>query len=103
VDATSGGNTSGRSTNLFHDASLALGKGDVAARLVGDELDLNLPTFAVALFVIIVVIISGAGTGTLGATRLAAIADRVRLIEVGRRGLVVLIRDVGHCRGYRGV
>jgi hypothetical protein len=32
--------------HLLHNTGLALGKGDVATRLVGDELDLNLATLA---------------------------------------------------------
>lgn len=87
-------------TNLLHDSSLALGECDVATRLVADELDLDLATLAAALVVVIIVIFGCAGTGTLDAAILSdagvAIADRMRLVELGRRGLVVLISDVGH-------
>jgi hypothetical protein len=44
--------------SLLHDSSLALGKCDVSARLVADELDLNLATLATALLVIIVVVVA---------------------------------------------
>jgi hypothetical protein len=70
----------------------------VSARLVANELDLNLTALATALFIVIVVVIVGGAlarsldTATLGGG--SAIA--VRVVEVGRRRLVVLIGDVGH-------
>lgn len=83
---------------LLHNAGLALGKGDVASRFIVDKLDLNLATLTTSLLVIVVVVVGGAGALTLDATVLAdaAIADRVRLVEVAGRALVVLISDVGH-------
>lgn len=87
-------------THLLHDSSFTLGKGDVSARLVADELDLDLAALAAALLIIVVVVVVGGGTLALDATALrrgAAIADGVRLVEVVGRSLVVLIRDVGHC------
>jgi hypothetical protein len=94
---------------LLHDAGFSLGEGDVPTRLVADELDLNLPPFASALFVVIVVIV---GTRTLAFDAAGLGGDRiaiaVRLVQVGGRCLVVLIRDVGHfppsiieCRPYK--
>lgn len=87
-------------TNLLHNTGLALGKGDVATRLVGDELDLNLATLAATFLIIVVVVVGGdAGSRALGATGVArrvAIADRVGVVEVVGRSLIVLVGDVGH-------
>ena len=47
---------------LLHDTSLALGKGNVSTRLVGDELDLNLAALAAALLIVIIVV-HGINTG----------------------------------------
>lgn len=93
-------------TDLLHDASLALGKGNVAARLVRDELDLNLATLAAALFVIIVIIVRRRRTLALDAARVggrAAVADRVGVVNVVGGGLVVLVGDVGHGCGCGGL
>ena len=89
-------------THLLHDTGLALGKGDVAARLVLDELDLDLPALAAGLVVIVVVVVLG-GTRALGATvRISleecAVVGQV-VVDVGRRVLVV----VGDFRGHGGV
>jgi hypothetical protein len=70
----------------------------MAARLVGDKLDLNLSTLASGLIVVIVIVVGGRGTLAFDAARL----DRIpvsdgMLVEGGWRALVVLIRDVGHC------
>jgi hypothetical protein len=85
-------------THLLHYSRLALREGDVPTRLVADKLDLNLATLATALLIVVIVVVGGAGAGTFDAATFdrIAIADRVRLVEVGRGGLVVLIRDVGH-------
>lgn len=86
-------------TNLLHDTSLSLGKGDVATRLVADELDLNLATLAIALLIIIVVVVGGRGTLALHTTRFgrgAAIANGLGIVKLGGRGLVVLVGDVCH-------
>lgn len=86
-------------TDLLHNTSLALGKGDVSTRLVADELDLNLATLAAALLIIVVLVVGGGLSLTLHAAGFlgcAAIADGVRVVKLGRRGLVVLIGDVGH-------
>ena len=70
----------------------------MSARLVVDELDLDLATLAAALAIlIVVVVVGGAGTRALDAAilRAGAVPD-VRIVEFCRRRLVVLIRDVGH-------
>lgn len=82
------------STYLLHDASLALGEGDVSARLVLDELDLNLPALAAGLVVIVVVVV-GSRARTLGAAicvagNESAIVARAVVVDGGRRVLVVL-------------
>lgn len=91
-----------KKTHLLHDAGLALGKGDVAARLVADELDLNLATLAAALLVIVVVVV-GSWARSLDAAALVrvAIAHRVRVVELRGRRLVVLVGDVGHVERLR--
>lgn len=97
--STVGGARDTVATHLLHDAGLALGEGDVAARLVGDELDLNLAALAAALLVVVIVVIGRARPGALDAAGFGgsiAIADRVRVVELGGRRLVVLISDVGH-------
>jgi hypothetical protein len=69
----------------------------MAARLVADELDLNLATLTAALLIIIVVVVASWRTLALDTARLCGVAiANVLLIELGRRGLVVLICDVGH-------
>lgn len=92
----------GQFVGLLHDTRLALGKGDVAARLVADELDLNLATLAAALLVIVVVVV-GSWARSLDAAALVrvAIADRVRVVELRGRRLVVLVGDVGHVERLR--
>ena len=87
-----------RGTNLFHDTGLALGEGDVATRLVGDELDLDLPALATRLIIIVVVVVGGRGTLAFDTTVLArgiAIPDGV-VVEARWGGRVVLVGDVGH-------
>ena len=85
-------------TDLLHDASFPLGEGNVATRLVADELDLNLATLAAALLVLVILVVGGRGSLALDTARLggSSVAIAVRLVELGRRGLLVLIRDVGH-------
>lgn len=109
LDATAGGpgseqkrqRTEGRETHLLHNTGLTLGKGNVTPRLVADELDLNLAALAVALVVVIVVVVGGRGAlaldaaGLLGAAGVAVAADRLGVVEVGRR-LLVMVGDVGH-------
>lgn len=86
--------------HLLHDTGLPLGEGNVATRLVRDELDLNLAALTAWLVIIIVVVVGGRGPLTLdptviGAANGAAIAHRV-IIEGGGRSLVVLVGDIGH-------
>ena len=72
-------------TNLLHNASLTLGKGNVSTRLVANELDLNLATLAAALLVIIIIIIASRRTLALDSTGFrggATVSDRVRIVEV---------------------
>lgn len=85
-------------TYLLHDAGLALGEGDVATRLVRDELDLDLPPLAARLVIVVVVVVGGRGTLALDAAVLArgaAVPDGV-VVEGRRGGRVVLVGDVGH-------
>ena len=69
----------------------------MATRLVTDELDLNLAALASALLIIIVVVVCG-GALALQAAVLAggSIAIAMRLVELSRRRLLVLLCDVGH-------
>lgn len=92
-------------THLFHDAGLALGKGDVATRLVLDELDFNLSALAAGL-VVVVVIVVGSGARALGAAvgillleRAVAVVDIV--LSRGRL-LLLLVGDFGSHLGCRG-
>jgi hypothetical protein len=82
-------------SHLLHDACLSLGKGDVTARLVLDELDLDLPPLTAALLVIIIVIVACHGCpGSFGASRIDSIAGEIitRRRVVEGRG----IGDVSH-------
>lgn len=89
---------------LLHDTGLALGEGDVTARLVLDELDLNLATLAAALLVVIVVVVGSiTGASALGATGLygaIAVLELVVVVIIGG-GIVNDVGrhiDVGQCR-----
>ena len=71
----------------------------MSARLVADEFDLYFAALTTALFVVIIVIVYRRRALTFDAATLprrAAIAHRVRLVEIAGRGLVVLVGDVGH-------
>ena len=76
-------------TNLLHDTSLSLGEGDVTTRLVLDELNLDLSTLTAALLIIVVVVVSTShrGSGSLGASRVGAVASEVitwrRVVKTG--------------------
>jgi hypothetical protein len=86
--------------HLLHDTSFSLGERDVATRLVGNELDLNLATLTATLLIIVVIVISDAVAWSLDAAALGtvvAIADGVRVVQVASGGLVVLISNIGHC------
>jgi len=56
---------SSESTDLLHDAGLALGESNMTARLVGDELDLDLSSLATWLIVIVVVVVCSGRTRAL--------------------------------------
>ena len=66
----------------------------MAARLVLDELDLNLSSLATALFIFVFIVISrGRDARTFGATGVIAVACKV----IGRGGMVdVRIGDISH-------
>jgi len=86
-------------SDLLHDTRLPLGECDVTARLVGDELDLNLSSLASGLIVVVVIVVGSRGSLTFDAARLAhriAVSGGV-LVEGRWRSLVVLVGDVGHC------
>jgi hypothetical protein len=85
-------------TCLLHDAGLALGEGDVATRLVLDELDFDLPSLATGLVLIVVVVVHVfVGPGALDAA--AGIASGVAiasdLIVLAGRGVLVVLGDLG--------
>ena len=86
-------------TDLLHDAGLALGEGDVSTRLVLDELDLNLASLATRLVVVIVVVVSRAGTRTLDASALEGAIAVLEVVGSGGRVGLVIGGDVGHCCG----
>jgi hypothetical protein len=93
----------GHVTYLLHDAGLPLAECDMSTRLVLDELDLNLSSFTAGLVIVVVVIVCGRRTRTLGATAFTkstvAVADRV---VVTRRVSWVVIGDFGgHGEGVR--
>lgn len=58
-------------TNLLHDSCLALREGDVTARLIGDELDLNLASLTTWLVVIIIIVVGCGRAWTLDAASIA--------------------------------
>ena len=81
-------------TCLLHNASLAFGEGDVPSRFVLDELDVNLPSFATGLVIIVVIIVSSSTHARpLDAARVSAVAI-VGRVETRRMG--VWVGDVGH-------
>lgn len=88
---------------LLHDAGFTLGESNVATRLILDELDLDLSTFASGLVVIIIVVVdvlvrSGALDATVGITgseRAVAIAGT--LVVMAGRGIGIVVSDFcGH-------
>lgn len=94
----------GVSAYLLHDSSFALGEGDVATRLVLDKFDLNLPSLAAGLVIIIVIVRVEVLTGTStldAAVRIAssegAIAIAGACVVVAGRGIWVVVGDFsGH-------
>lgn len=89
-------------TDLLHNASLSFGKGNVSTRLIRDELDVNLPAFAIRLIVVVVIVIAGGGTDTraLHAARLSTLAIGIAggqsVIADRRRLLFIGIVDIAH-------
>ena len=83
-------------TYLLHDTSFALGEGDVPARLILNELDLNLPALASWLVVIIVVVVCS-GTRALGASiRIGSAEGAIvagAVVMNGRRRVLVVVGD----------
>lgn len=75
----------GVSSHLFHDSRFALREGDVSTRLVLNEFDLDLATFASGLVVIVVVVVGGGrGALSLDTTSLgSAILELLLLVIVG--------------------
>lgn len=77
----------------------------MATRLIADELDFDLAALAAALLVVIIIVIGRGRAGALNAAGLVvvgiAIAHGMRLVELGGRGLFVLIGDVGHFGNLR--
>ena len=94
----------GRGQYLFHDSSLALGEGDVATRLVCDELDLNLAALAAGLVVVVVLVVGSGAWALCAAVGIAdielAVAGAV-VVDRGRRVLVVVGDFRGHVGGIR--
>ena len=91
-------------TYLLHDTSLSLGEGDMATRLVLNELDLDLAPLATGLVIVIIVVVGSAGTRALDASALErAIAVLQIVVGGGRVGLVIVGELVGHIgRGWSG-
>lgn len=81
-------------TDLLHNTGLALGKGDMATRLILDELDLDLATLTARLVIIIVVVL-GTNATALGTAGISAVAGLLQVI-VTRGKLVVDGSHVGH-------
>ena len=85
--------TATATTYLLHDTRLALGEGDVATRLVLDELDLNLAALTARLVIIVVVVVGGgssAGALALDTAVLGgAIVVEVLMLILSGGGIVV--------------
>jgi hypothetical protein len=82
-------------THLLHDTGLPLGEGDVATRLVLDELDLDLAALTAGLVVIIIIVL-GAHATALGAAGVSAVARLLQVIVAGGELLVSDRRHIGH-------
>lgn len=83
--------------HLLHDTSLALGKGDVTARLVLDELDLDLSALATGLVVVVVIVVGSAGTRALDTSVLKRAIAVLQVVGGGGRVGLVVGGDLGHC------
>jgi hypothetical protein len=84
-------------TYLLHDAGLALGKGDVATRLVLDELDLDLPALTARLVVVIVVVVGRRARALGAAIGIGGVEGAVAVVVQLRRRVLVVFGDLaGH-------
>lgn len=101
LDSTDGGATV---TYLLHDARLSLRKGDVATRLILNELDLDLAPLATRLVLVVLILIAGGALSwPLGAAGVdGTVATRHELVLDGRRVFVGDGGDVGHVEGEKG-
>lgn len=82
--------------NLFHYTSLPFGEGDVTARLVLDELDVDFPSLATRLVIVIIIIVGGGGNAwTFDASSVAVAIAGQRVVSPGAI-LSVGILNVGH-------
>jgi hypothetical protein len=82
-------------TYLLHDTCFSLRECDVTARLVGDELDLDLASLATSLLIVVIIIVGSHGVSwSLDPSRIIAVEVVTRrwVIEASRR-----ITDVSHC------
>jgi hypothetical protein len=82
-------------TYLLHDAGFALAEGDVPTRLVGDELDLDLPALAAGLVVVVVVVVGGRARALGAAVRVANIQGAAAVVVQLRRRVLVVVGDFG--------
>lgn len=85
----------GRTQYLLHDTGLALREGDVATRLILDELDLDLAALTAGL-VIVVVVVLGAHATALGAAVVRAVAGLLQVIMTRREFLLADRSHIGH-------
>jgi hypothetical protein len=85
-------------TDLLHDSRFALREGDMSARLILDELDLDLASFTTRLVVVVVVVVDRAGSLALGAAVLSLDAIAITNgVVVARRRISVVFGDfAGH-------
>ena len=82
-------------SDLFHDAGFPLREGNVTARFILDELDLNFSPLTATLFIIVIIIVSCCRhSRTLCASRLEPVASEV--VVRGRVIEGVRVGNVGH-------
>lgn len=85
----------GRTQYLLHNTGLALGKSDVATRLVLNEFDLNLTALTAGLIIIIVVVL-GAHATALSTAVVRASAGLLQVIVTRRELLLADRSHIGH-------
>lgn len=90
----------GQLVGLLHDTSLPLGEGNMATRLVLNELDLNLAALTAGLVIIIVVVL-GTHAAALGTTGVSAVTGLLEVIVGGRKLLLTNSSHVGHNGGWK--